>query len=390
MTVRLVSHEIKSLIIYINRPHKKGRKEINIMKRTLIVFMVIIASTALTAGIVNAAAERNITSRLGGVAGDIFSLDGTLKVSALKVGAQSVGGVTYFNGTIINNTTNSTGADNPVTFGDNVRIDGRVYRGIVAGTSDSLPFIVNDNMEVMGNLTVDGGLTIGSDETLTMGSSSVINLTNATVQGLSTADLSDGTVLTKTNAVATLTSDWINTAYPWAANEIADVVRSVPIPLSGLYTDADGTPAAITSGTTPSLNYTANQGLFLQYAATQTTDIGGQFIVPSDYASGGVLKVVADKAGTKVTNDWKLDFKAAISQTTGTAAWATSMANETPVTVTDNPGKPSAITLTPTSQSDISAGDVVYFDIWPDTATDTTAEPNLEIYSIWFEYTATQ
>ena len=389
MTTKALLLEIKgSLNINLSGPGNEGWKGNNIMKKSLIVFMVIIASIAMTAGIVNAATERNITSRLGGVTGDIFDLDGTLSVSALKVGAQSVGGVTYFNGTVINSTTSSTGADNPVTFGDNVRIDGRVYRGSVAGTSDTLPFIVNDNMEVKGNLTIDGGVVFGSNQTLTLGSSSVLDVANATISGLSTSDLSDGTVLTKTNAAATLTADWINTAYPWAANEIADVTRSVPIPLSGLYTDADGTPTAITSVTTPNLVYTANQGLFIEYAEDDTTDFGGQIVVPADYSADGVFKAVVDTSSAIVT-DWNLDFKLAISGTSGTAAWASSMANETPVDITGTAGTPRVLTFTPTSQSDISAGDVVYFDIFPDSNT-ATGEPNMEIYSVWFEYTAKQ
>lgn len=357
------------------------------MKKTLTIIATIIATVAMSAGIVYAA-ERNITSRLGGTTGDLFTLNGTLSVSSLKVGAQTVGGVTYFNGTIINTTTNAAGADNPVTFGDNVRIDGAVYRGILAGPGDNMPFKINDDARIYGNLTLDGSLTVGNNQTLTMGSSSIINLTNATVQGLSTADLSDGNVITKTNAAATLTADWVNTAYPWSADEIADIMRSVPIPLSGLYTDADGTPAAITAGTTPSLHYTANQGLFLQYAATDTTDFGGQIVVPADFASGGVIKAVVDKSGAKVVSDWKLGFKVAISKTSGTPAWATSMASETAVTVPNNPGKPSVIIFTPTSQSSIAAGDVIYFDIWPDT--NPAGEPNVEIYSVWFEYTAVQ
>ena len=129
------------------------------MKKSLKVVMVTIASLALTIGVVKAATEINITSSLGGETGDTFDLDGTLKVDSIKVGQQDVGGVTFFNGTIINNTT-SSGADNPVTFGDNVRIDGRVYRGATAGTGDTMPFIVNDNMEVAGTLDVTGVLTV--------------------------------------------------------------------------------------------------------------------------------------------------------------------------------------------------------------------------------------
>lgn len=334
------------------------------MKKTAIIIGTTILTTFLSVVIVYAASLINVTSTLGGSDGDFFQLDGTMNVDSLKVGQQSVGGVTFFNGTIINDTTDSTGADNPVTFGDNVRIDGRVYRGATAGTGDSMPFIVNDNMEVKGNLSIDGGLTLGDNQTLTMGSSSVINLTNATIQGLSTDDLSDGSVLTKTNTASTLTADWVNTAYPWSADEIADTTRMVPIPLAGLYTDANGTPTAITDLATPSLNYTANQGLFLQYAATDTDDIGGQITVPDDYASAGVFKAAVDTSGAIIA-DWNLDFQVAISETAGTAAWASAMANETPVDVPDNAGTPDVMTFTPTSQSDISAGDVLFFNIWP-------------------------
>jgi len=103
------------------------------MKQGLILTAVVVASIALTAGMVHAAG---------------------LTADWLRVGAQSEGGVTFFNGTIINETTGENDANNPVTFGDNVRIDGRVYRGATAGVTDDLPFIVNDNMEVVGDLTV--------------------------------------------------------------------------------------------------------------------------------------------------------------------------------------------------------------------------------------------
>lgn len=83
-------------------------------------------------------------------------INDSLQVNSLKVGQQGIGGVTYFNGTIINETTGNGGTDNPITFGDNVRIDGRVYRGATAGTGDTMPFIVNDNMEITGTLTVGG------------------------------------------------------------------------------------------------------------------------------------------------------------------------------------------------------------------------------------------
>lgn len=91
-------------------------------------------------------------------------INDTLQVQSLKVGQQGIGGVTFFNGTIVNETTGAENSDVPVTFGDNVRIDGRIYRGATAGTGDDMPFIINDDAQVVGNLNV-GSLnltTLGS------------------------------------------------------------------------------------------------------------------------------------------------------------------------------------------------------------------------------------
>lgn len=79
---------------------------------------------------------------------------GTVKVDSLKVGKQDVGGVTFFNGTIVNSTTTS-GNDNPVTIGDNVRIDGRVWRGETSGSGDSMPFIIQDDLKVEGSIEMN-------------------------------------------------------------------------------------------------------------------------------------------------------------------------------------------------------------------------------------------
>ncbi len=129
------------------------------------------------------AASFDITSTLGGSDGDFFDVQGTMMFDSIKVGRQGEGGVTFFNGTIINNTTGTGDSDMPVTFGDNVRIDGRVFRGATAGTADSLPFIVNDNMEVVGSLT------IGS-----LASTGVVDTTNLVDNAITTAKIADGAV----------------------------------------------------------------------------------------------------------------------------------------------------------------------------------------------------
>ena len=149
--------------------------------KKLKILLTVVLSLALSTGIVYAA-TRNITSTLGGASGDIFEVSGGFKVASLTVGAQGTGGVTFFNGTIVNNTTTS-GADNPVTFGDNVRIDGRIYRGATAGTSDTLPVIINDNLEVAGSLTV-----------ASIASSGVVTSANIADGTVTTADLASQAV----------------------------------------------------------------------------------------------------------------------------------------------------------------------------------------------------
>lgn len=62
------------------------------------------------------------------------------------------GGVIFANGSIINASTGSI----PVTFGDDTRIDGRIWRGPSAGPGDSLPVKIYDD------LRVDGAIWAGS------------------------------------------------------------------------------------------------------------------------------------------------------------------------------------------------------------------------------------
>ena len=64
----------------------------------------------------------------------------------VHIGEQGVGGVTFFNGTIVNTTTSDSGADLPVTFGDMMRIDGSIYRGTSKGTSDNMPLKIADTV----------------------------------------------------------------------------------------------------------------------------------------------------------------------------------------------------------------------------------------------------
>ena len=180
--------------------------------------MVVIASIAVTVGVVKAAG---------------------MTADWLRVGAQGEGGVTFFNGTIINETTGTNDADMPVTFGDNVRIDGRVYRGATAGTSDDLPFIVNDNMEVLGALEVTGALTAGDVTATGFTGSGIVSSDNLASNVVTSAKITDGTIATADladNAVTqweednntTITTTASGTTYDTAA-EISITTGDSPI-----------------------------------------------------------------------------------------------------------------------------------------------------------------
>lgn len=71
----------------------------------------------------------------------------TGRFNSVYIGKQGVGGVTFFNGTIVNSTTGDSDADNPVTFGDNVRVDGAITRG---ASDQDLPVRVGDDLRIDG------------------------------------------------------------------------------------------------------------------------------------------------------------------------------------------------------------------------------------------------
>lgn len=76
---------------------------------------------------------------------------------SIRIGKQGIGGVTFFNGTIVNTTTSETGADNPVTFGDDVRIDGKISRGEDA----EKPVWIEGGLKIEGDVE---GLSVDTDD----------------------------------------------------------------------------------------------------------------------------------------------------------------------------------------------------------------------------------
>ncbi len=115
------------------------------MKNKLFIGTLVIAFVFLAYGFVYAATEWSDDNTFTGIV-NAFP-------NGITIGQQDTGGVTFFNGTIVNDTTTDD-VDNPVTFGDNVRIDGEIWRGEESGPGDTMPVKVNDDMNVFGDLTV--------------------------------------------------------------------------------------------------------------------------------------------------------------------------------------------------------------------------------------------
>lgn len=112
------------------------------MKRKLVIILVVFSSLVLIRGVVGAASERNITKKLGGNKGDLFTLNGTFFTSSLKVSNTS-----QFLGSISN-------PKGDVVIGDNLRVDGSLYTGTKSGPGNGKPFTVNDDIKINGTLTV--------------------------------------------------------------------------------------------------------------------------------------------------------------------------------------------------------------------------------------------
>lgn len=160
---------------------------------------------------------------------------GTGIFDSIKIGKQGTGGVTFFNGSIINNTT-TDGVDNPVTFADNVRIDGRIQRGHNKPT-DGWNVIIDDGLEINKTLTVSGetnlkgGLKFDAGVAPAMGAAAapVANFSGAQILGLEAGEVgaytkgeTDTKLGTKANSADVYTKSQVNTSLAAKANS-ADV-----------------------------------------------------------------------------------------------------------------------------------------------------------------------
>jgi len=118
----------------------------------VLVSLITVVEAAATADDLQPASTQTFNEKVQ-INGDLEAT-GTISFPAgVHIGQQSTGGVTFFNGTIINATEDDEGEGNPVTFGDDVRIDGYIYRGAQDAEVNG-PVRIADSLEVAGSLAV--------------------------------------------------------------------------------------------------------------------------------------------------------------------------------------------------------------------------------------------
>lgn len=246
----------------------------------------------------------------------------TGRFDSVYIGKQDEGGVTFFNGTIVNSTTVSTdddgavGADpvgNPVTFGDDVRIDGKIWRTEEGGDN---PLKIADTIMPAVNNTYD------------LGTSSFQFKDGYFAGTLNVGALSAGNVYTKTEVDALVTSgghDHIGET--WSGNVQGSITSSVLTLTNtgngfGLLVATSGNYSAIagaTSGTSAAVNGTGTgTGAGVTGRSTSTghgvyakSDLGtslyvdGKVVIAQVTGTGGLLigESAVDITNANVTAD---------------------------------------------------------------------------------------
>ncbi len=176
-----------------------------------------------------------------------------------------------------------------------------------------------------------------------------------------------------------------------------DPTPIVPLQLTDFVSVSKGSTTTIplSATTTPAL--TTNNGAWsLVWGDSATSYAQITFRVPADYSSGGAFRIIADQDGDPASeSDCEIDFELVINTVvTGLQAWSTYRADEDQVALgLEVHGSPVVITLTPASQSTITAGALIALNIWRsnDTSVDGTnanALSDLEVYYAEFFYSA--
>ena len=224
-------------------------------------------------------------------------VNATARFDSAYIGSTEAGegGVTFFNGTIINSTTGEDEADNPVTLGDNVRIDGELFRTEVGGKnpiklSDTIIPSVN-NTYSLGSSTnqfkdgyLAGTLTADTIALTTLSGDSIVTTDNIADSSIMSAKIYNGTINTADIADEAVTND-----------KIADgTIRYQKLSTSAVMTDNMGDNIV----TAEKMDYTNSHGYAKAGGVVQDdgtllssfNNVGGDITVTNP--SGGAYAIV--------------------------------------------------------------------------------------------------
>jgi len=103
---------------------------------------IILCGLFLFAGFSQAAPDANLLQPASDITyNENLIVNGYGQFASIRIGAEGIGGVTYFNGTIVN-----IGENIPVTFGDDVRIDGMIWGGPNKGNATDQALKIADTL----------------------------------------------------------------------------------------------------------------------------------------------------------------------------------------------------------------------------------------------------
>lgn len=107
------------------------------MKTKLIGVLSVLIGIFLFAGLASASDTETLQPAATVTYNEDVDVNGTLYANSAYIGEEGVGGVTFFNGSIVN-----VGATTPVTIADDLRVDGEIYRTQKGGD----PIKISDNV----------------------------------------------------------------------------------------------------------------------------------------------------------------------------------------------------------------------------------------------------
>lgn len=118
------------------------------MKTKFLGTLVIALGVFLCTGVAVASDVATLQPASDIVYNENVDINGSLNVDSLRVGTAGLGGVTFFNGSVLNE-----GATDPFTIADDMRVDGEIWRGSKGGD----PIKISDNVIPTLNNTNDFG-----------------------------------------------------------------------------------------------------------------------------------------------------------------------------------------------------------------------------------------